>query len=74
MRVVRQCDGAALAALVTTRYPGGPPVLSIEGEVFGPATDGYTLSEATLLERMELYRGGYELPRWIAPRDAKPHV
>lgn len=72
MRVLRQCDGAALVAIVTTRYPGGPSVLSIEGEVFGPtALDGYTLSEATLPERMELHRGGDELARWMrAPKSS----
>ena len=68
MRVLRHCDGAILVATVSNAYPGAPPVLLIEGEVFGPnAFNGYTLSEATLLERTKLHRGGYELMQGKKP-------
>jgi hypothetical protein len=62
MHVVRRRDGAALLANVSAQHPGGPPVLTIGGEVFGPTElDGYILADASLAERMELIRGGYKL-------------
>jgi hypothetical protein len=60
MRLIRRSDGLAVIGSVTSS-PDGKPVVTVDGQPFEPPRlMEYTLSEATLHERMELFRGGYE--------------
>jgi hypothetical protein len=64
---LRTLDGELVRGKLTTEYPlstDGFPVLIVKGEPYGPEEADFYLESATTIERKQLAKGGYTLPRW----------
>ncbi len=64
---LRTLDGQLVRGKLTTEYPlsvDGSPVLIVKGEPYGPEEADFYLESATTIERKQLTKGGYNLPKW----------